>query len=166
MVFSIFAVVLTPICWKWGNWRNWKEYYSTILYLFIGSIVCDFLLYQHPLWAFNKLTEEYPFLKIFITAVLFPSTVILYLSHLPKSGKRMVLYIILWVAIYTVVELFAYLIGDFLYFNGWNIKYTLVFNLLMFPLITLHYKKPLYVWPISMILAFALILYFKISLAR
>lgn len=166
MVFSIFAVVLTLICWKSGNWRNWKEYYSTILYLFIGSIVCGILLYQQPLWSFNKLTEDYPILEIFIAGVLYPSTVILYLSNLPQSGKKMLLHILLWGGMYTVVELCAYLIGDFLYFNGWNIVYTLVFNLLMFPLITLHHKKPLYVWPISVILAFIIIWYFKIPLAR
>jgi hypothetical protein len=33
------------------------------------------------------------------------------------------------------------------------ILFSIVFNLIMFPLIRLHYKKPLWVWPISAALA-------------
>ncbi len=166
MVFSIFAVILTLVCWRSGKWRNWKEYYSTVLYLFIGNIVCDLLVYQKPLWAFNDLAVRYPFLCISITAVLYPSTVIMYLSHLPKTAKKCIFYIVLWAAIYSAMELLAHLIGDFRYFNGWHIIHSLVFNVVMFPMILLHYKKPLFAWPISAVLAFLFIWFFEIPLAR
>lgn len=162
----IFAIVLGLVCWRWSKWQNWNEYYPTILYLFIGNVVCDLLVYQKPLWAFNDLTNRYPFLSIALMAVLFPSTVIMFLSHLPKTAKKYIVYIIFWAAIYFGIELFAYLIGDFLYFDDWYIVHSIVFDVVMFPMILLHYKKPLLAWPLSAVLAFLFIWIFKIPLMR
>jgi hypothetical protein len=59
MGFLFFALVLMVICWKKHLLKNWKEYYATILYLFTGSVVCNLLVYQKPLWDFCQLFYKY-----------------------------------------------------------------------------------------------------------
>jgi hypothetical protein len=166
MGFLMFAAVLIFVCSKKHLWENWKEYYSTILYLFIGSVVCHLLSYQKPLWDFSMLFYQYPVLNITLTSVLYPSTVILFLSFYPKTITRKILYNLLWIALYSGVEYLSFLCGDFIYLNGWNIYYTTLFNTIMFPMIRLHYKKPLLTWPISAALAFLLLWFFHIPLSR
>jgi hypothetical protein len=136
------------------------------LYLFTGSVVCNLLVYQKPLWDFCHLFYKYTVLNIAISAILYPCTVILFLSFYPKTFAKQVLHIFLWICLYTGVEYVSFLFGDFIYLNGWNIFYTIAFNAIMFPMIRLHYKKPLLTWPISAVLAFLLIWYFHIPLTR
>jgi hypothetical protein len=166
MIFSAFAAICVIVCWKTGIWRNWKEYYPTILYFFIGSLTYGFLFSQKPLWAFNIFFYHYPFMEISLTAILYSGTVILFLSYFPNNRRMQIPYLLLCAAIYTVTEGFSFLIGDFIYFNGWNLFYSALFNLAMFPLLWLHSKKPLLIWPISTILAFAVIWLFQIPLFR
>ncbi|SHH77473.1 hypothetical protein SAMN02745823_00963 [Sporobacter termitidis DSM 10068] len=166
MVFSIFALLSVVLCWKGGGWRRWKEYYPTMLYFYIGDLACDILMYNRPLWAFGQFSFNYPFLDLIITAFLYPSTTILFLTYFPEKRRRQPLYLLLWAGIYSSVELIGYLVGDFKYFNSWNIGYSVLFNLVMFPMLRLHYKHQLLVWPVSTALAFAMVLIFKVNLAR
>lgn len=166
MTFAIFGLVCSVICWKWGDWRHWGKYYPTILYMLIGDLVEDLLMYSKPLWGFGEFIEKYPFLDITVMLLIYPSTVVLFLTWYPKPWGKQILYILLWVGIYTIIEVVALFTSSFSYHNGWHIGYSLVFNLLMFPLLVLHYKKPLLVWPISAVLCFLTLWWFHIPLAK
>lgn len=156
------------VCWKWGNWRNWKEYYPTILYFLVGNLVYIVITQYKPLWNFGEIFRQFPILDIIFMLSIYPSTTILFLSFYPfsTSPKKQALYIVFWVALFTLLEYIAYLTGGFGYTNGWNIGYSTLFNFLMFPLLRLHIKKPLLVWPVSALLAFLLLFWFRIPLAQ
>lgn len=166
MTFALFGIITIFVCWKWGAWRNWKEYYSTILYVLVGDFVADYLLYNKPLWHFSQLTMNYPVLDISTMLICYPATVILYLYFFPKTIGKQALYMLMWIGIYSTLEAVGCLLGDFIHHNGWNIWYSIVFNVIMFPMIRLHYKKPLWVWPISALLCFGLLWWFSIPLAN
>lgn len=168
MVFGLFTALVLVLCAVTGKWRNWKECYPTILYVIIGDITCKLLLYKKPLWIIADIYFKYSFLYIFLIVGLYSGTSILFLSYYPymKSKKKQLLYYLFWNCLYTGIEIIAYHIGEFKYFCGWNIFYTIIFNIIMFPLIRLHRYKPLLVWPISTALAFIVIWMFKIPLAR
>lgn len=166
MTFAAFGIVCTIICWRNGDWKKWKEYYPTILYFYIGDLVVDYLSVHKQLWAFNGLSGELAILDLAIMALIYPSTTILFLSHYPTKVSKQIRHITLWVGIYTALELTGTLIGDFEHFNGWNMYYSILFNMIMFPLLRLHYKKPLWVWPISIALAFIVLWWFGIPLTR
>ena len=156
IILSIF------LCWSYGDWKNWKLYYPTILYLLIGSLTCDVLVYQKPLWSYtinflNGISADF-----LVAVFIYPCTVILFLTHYPKPIKKQVTYLLLWVFIYSSVEYIASITGGFVYFNGWTIGWSILFNIIMFPLLVLHYKRPLWAWPISMALAFIVLYFFKI----
>lgn len=168
MAFAVLAALLLILCAATKKWKHWKEYYSTILYLYIGDLTCTLLLFKKPLWLIDHVLFKYLILYVSITAWLYTGTVILFLSYYPfaKPMQKRLSYFSLWVALYTVTELIAYLTGDFLYFHGWNIFISLLFNVTMFCLVRLHYKKPLLAWPISLAFALSVLLVFKIPLAR
>lgn len=166
MSFALMGLASIVVCWKWGDWRHWEKYYPTILYLMIGDSVSDLLLFDHGLWAYGTFVEKYPALDICIMVLLYPSTVILFFTFYPKVKIKQVGYILLWVGIYTAMEFIAGKTKGFCYHNGWNIWYSLLFNMFMFPLLRLHFKKPLLVWPLSAALCFLLLWWFRIPLAR
>lgn len=166
MSFAVMGIAGIAVCWKWGDWRHWRLYYPTILYLLVGDLVSDVVLYNDLLWAFGTFIEQYPVLDICVMLLLYPSTVILYLSFYPKTAGKQAGYILMWVGIYTLAEWIAAVTGGFCYHSAWNIWYSLAFNMIMFPLLRLHYKKPLLVWPISAALCFLLLWWFGIPLAR
>jgi hypothetical protein len=166
MIFALFGILSIAVCWKWGDWRHWEKYYPTVLYLLIGDFVVDILMYNKPLWGFGALIERYPFIDIATMLLIYPSTVILYLTWYPKEFAKKIVYILMWVGIYLAIELISYATGGFCYHSGWTIWYSVLFNAGMFPLLALHYKKPLLVWPISVILCFLMLWWFRIPLAR
>lgn len=166
MTFTILGVIFIVLCILSGKWKKWKEYYSTILYLFIADIVCDYLLCEKPLWAFNEYTEKYPILEIALTSLLYPSFVILFLEYYPEKLRRKISYLILWTSFFSILEFIAYKLGDFLYYDVWNIYYSIGFYVVMLSLIRLHYKRPLITWFISVCTAFLFIWLFKIPLLK
>lgn len=166
MLFIAFGLVSLLACWKWGDWRNWRQYYPTILYFMMGSLVYDFLAYNKPLWLYDGIFGKYPFLNIAAMVVTYPITVILFLMNFPVRFHRAVLRIVLWTALYAAVELLSMELLDFRHLNGWSMFYTLVFDLLMFTLLRLHHTRPLLALFISEVLAVLMLWWFRIPLTR
>jgi len=63
-----------------------------------------------------------------------------------------------------LMEFISYITGAFSYHNNWNIGYSIIFNCLMFPILILHYKKPLLAFLVCSILAFLLMAFFEIPI--
>lgn len=164
MSFAYYGILSVFICWKWGNWKAWKDYYPTILFLFSGNLVYMFLTQSNPLWSYDGLIGRYPFLEVTTIALLYPSTVILFFTFYPRPGTwlKQAAYMLLWVAIYSAMEYISHITGEFNYDNGWNFLFSIFFNMIMFPLLRLHYKKPLLAWPIGIVLAYAMMFIFNI----
>jgi len=53
IVLIILIIMSIFLCWKYGDWKNWKLYYPTILYLIIGDLACNILTARMPLWSYN-----------------------------------------------------------------------------------------------------------------
>jgi hypothetical protein len=79
-------------------------------------------------------------------ATVYPSVMLVFIPYFPKLIEKKILYILFWVSLVTTVEFISYRLGSFSYDNGWNLGWSLIFTIIMFPLIYLHYKKPLWAW--------------------
>lgn len=44
-IYSLLGVAFILACAKWGDWKNWRLYYPTIVFLMFGAIMFDFLAY-------------------------------------------------------------------------------------------------------------------------
>lgn len=45
-MIQLLACLFILVCYKWGDWRNWKTYYPTILFLIAGTLFT--ILLQQP----------------------------------------------------------------------------------------------------------------------
>lgn len=165
MSFIYYALLSIPICWKWGNWRNWKAYYPTIVFLIMGNLVYMVLADSKPLWQAGGILAKYPIWDISAMMVLYASTVILYLSfydRIKSSRRKTIAYIVIWIVVYSAMELVSHITGQYNYYNGWVFFYSVIFNCLMFPILLLHYHKPLWAWLVCIILMYATLFIFAI----
>lgn len=160
----IVTAILVLAAWRWGDWRNWKLYYPTMLFFAVGDFSAHLLLYNYPLWSFESSILRKTFSDFLITLVFFPATLLLYLPHFPKKPLFKILYVSAWAVTYTIVEAISGALGFFSHYHGWTIWWSLAFNLLMFPIFRIHFKRPLAAIAISFVCAVSLIVYFRIPL--
>jgi hypothetical protein len=150
-VFHILlAIASIFICYKFGDWRNWKNYYPTILFFILSNAVCILLNYNHPLWFYESKILNHTFCDLLVCITVYPSTIMIFIPNFPKKITKGIIHISYYVSIYTIIEFFGVKFGYFTYHNGWNIWCTIVFNYIMFLILYLHHKKPLYAWIIAL----------------
>jgi hypothetical protein len=47
-------LMLLIIAWRYGDWKNWRFYSTTIVFIMVVNLVTSFLTYDHTLWYFHK----------------------------------------------------------------------------------------------------------------
>ncbi|WP_248924172.1 CBO0543 family protein [Paenibacillus hamazuiensis] len=132
--------------WKWADWSRFVEFRASIYIVIVGDFLYNVLTESRHLWTF-----ESPFLHfshniwdIMIAFSSFPFVVMLFLSHYPEGSLfKQAMYNLFWACIYSSHELIASWVDIFDYHHGWNMEWSFVLNLIMFPYIRLHQTKPL-----------------------
>lgn len=152
-MFRIIIIISYLLaCFFFGAWKNWGKYYSTILYVIIGDLAYNFVFYNFLLWEYKKLASH-TINDLLYVLIVFPCSIILFLTYYPSKLKKQILYVLVWSGFNTTVEFISSNMGYLSYHNGWNIVWSFGFYIIAFSLIRLHYKHPLIVWPISLGLA-------------
>ena len=144
MYLIFLSVSSIVICYKLGDWRNWKKYYSTILFFTLTSVIFTVLTYNHPLWSYKSVVINHTFTDLFMCITIYPSTIMMFIPHLPSKTTKKALHVSIYVTLYTIAEFIAKNLGYFTHYNGWNIWCSLIFNYIMFSVLILHYKNPIY----------------------
>lgn len=157
MINVIYALVWLVPLWKWGDWKNWKKYYPTILFFVMGDLLYMYLLSDHyPMWKYNppdidrsiNLTNTHISLSIML--IKYPTTILIYLSRFPKDNrKKQLLYILCWVGIYVINEIIDLKFKLIKYYNGWSIWWSILFNTVLFIILRFHYRNPILGWTLS-----------------
>jgi len=113
-MYHIFlAVVSIAICYKFGDWRNWSKYYSTILFFILSNVVCILLTYNHTLWLYETKILNHTFCDLFISITVYPSIVMLFIPKFPKKITESITHISFYVAIFTIAEFIGMTLGYF-----------------------------------------------------
>lgn len=154
----IYPILFILIALKFAKWRNFNTYYPTVLFMVIGNLLYSYLFKEYPLWRFEHTFEEnllptrlsINLIKIFIS---FPSLTVLFLSYYPdgKSLPKKGLYVVFWALLFGAVEFISKKLGMISYHHGWNIWWSLLFDLMMFIILAIHYKRPISAWALSAI---------------
>lgn len=160
MIILVFRICLLSgfliSAWKWGDWKNWQKYYSTILFVMVANLSAGYITYHHPLWIYNNdiLFTTETSIEYLNTFLALPAATLLYLSKFPLAGiARKCVYILLWVVAFSAIEYIDTRLAGLSYSNGWEWKYSIVFDCFMFFIIRTHYVKPLWGWLIAAIMA-------------
>ncbi len=149
MLFAFTATMLIAAV-IWGDWKNWNQYYSTIQYMVTVALVHAVLTSYYPTWMFHRsILPNHTLINLVITFIQFPALILVYLSHLPRSKVRLVLYMFLWTGIFTLIEVIGLNLGTITYHNGWSLGWSIFLDLLIFPMLYLHHRKPLWAWVLS-----------------
>ena len=148
---SAIPLFMFLICLKWGDWKNSRKYYPTILYVIVWSLLYSFLYVNHPLWMFKHNTIR----VVLIAFVTYPSVILLYLPYVSKKSiVKQILQIAFWTFLLSLIE--ATLIAT----HRWSVG----FNGITFSMIRLHYENSLLAWPISVLLFLITMIIFKLPI--
>ena len=164
-VYGLFYIFLAI---KWGDWKNWKAYYPTILFLMVGDLVYQFLLFNHSMWEYvpvgsDEAWAKHTHIAILIMLIKYPCTLLVFLGNLPSTYGRKLLYIIGWTILYTINEFLDLKMGALVHKNGWNLCWSAFFSFVMFFVLYIHYKNPLFAWILATVYAVFLWNIFHIS---
>lgn len=146
MVHIRIAFFVIAACFLKGNWRNWKAYYPTILLYLVGDTAFDQITTGYPFWRYTSDLLGNVGSDIFWGLIIIPCIVTLFLTYLPHTVWKFPFYILLCSAVYIVVEYIMYRQNGFVYFHGWNTLHSFLFDIPLFSILWLHYKKPLLAW--------------------
>ncbi|MGP4041252.1 CBO0543 family protein [Gracilibacillus sp. D59] len=163
----IFIFILYLIAgYIWGDWRNWKEYYPTILFFIIGDFLYNFLLYNKSMWLFHDLIlPNHTTITILGMFVTYSVTVLIYLGRFPNDWKKRSLWFLLWSGIYISIEYINSKLGFITYHNGWNIWWSVLFTGIIFLILPVHYKRPLLAWLIASVFVIFLLNIFEVKIS-
>jgi hypothetical protein len=150
LAVGIWAVIAV---WRRGTWRNWKMYHSTMMYFALANLLYNFLSANHFLWKLEPdFMPNHSMTEMVYTFVTFPATALLFLSNYPQDNKKKIIHFFKWIAIYIGVEWFFTTNGRILYQHGWSLLWSLIFDFTLFPMLRLHYKRPLTAYGISVVM--------------
>ena len=152
---------------KFINWKKWKEYYPTIQFYIICNLSYNFIFYQHTLWRYKAVTVpwlNHTLIEIAFTFFIVPVVLMIYLQYYPKRKIKKYLYFSIWVAYFSILEFLFQIKGLFIYENDWNIWWSILFNIITFSVIRIHYKNALLGILISIPLIVVLLFIFHPSL--
>ncbi|WP_205600775.1 CBO0543 family protein [Gracilibacillus sp. YIM 98692] len=157
----------------WGDWKNWWKYHSTILFLWFGDLLYNFLCYDLKMWKYKEsifaesLLSNHTVISLLIMFVTYPATVLIYLGKFPKKHFNSFIWVIFWVTIYSVIEYINVQYLDLVsHHNGWSMGWSILFNSIMFPMLRLHYKKPIIALLTSIPIILFFVLYFSVPIGK
>ncbi len=166
----IFTMILLVFALIYVDWKNWRIYYSTIIFVIGVNFFISLLTYEHPLWLFHKsfLVPNHTIADFFIAFTNYPLIVLIFLSLYPYKSKlhKQFAYISFWSILFTAIETIFLFLKLMSYHNGWNFLWSIVVWFFIFIGIIIHHKKPLFAWLLCFSCTIFLILYFQIPVSK
>jgi hypothetical protein len=156
---------------KWGDWRNWRKYHSTILFFWFGDLLYNVLCHDYLMWEYKEsifaqnILSNHIVITLLIMLVAYPASVLIYLGNFPKGKMKIILWVLFWVTLYSLVEYINLRYLDLVaHHNGWTMGWSVLFNLVIFPMLWLHYKYPIKTLLVSMFIIIFFITYFNVPI--
>ncbi|WP_313771830.1 CBO0543 family protein [Neobacillus niacini] len=163
-IFLIAAII-------WGDWRNWRKYYSTILFIWFGDLLYNFLCYDYKMWEYKEsifglaVMPNHTIITLLIMFISYPSSILIFLGRFPEKKLNMGLWIIFWVSLFSLIEYInLHFLNLITHHNGWTIGWSVFFNAIIFVMLRLHYKYPTVALITSIPIIFFFVIYFHVPI--
>ncbi|WP_426452042.1 CBO0543 family protein [Paenibacillus sp. S-38] len=159
--------LVTLVCFLWAKgWKAAPRFHSTVLYMISANVLYFVFTTNYLLWAFVPDVPLYPiFNELLYTLIVFPCSVVLFLKGCPEEKGLPVWHYLKWVAFFAVPEaLYAYT-GHIAYGHGWSWGWSAAFDLMMFPMLWLHSRRPVLAYILSVGITTLLLYLFRVPLA-
>jgi hypothetical protein len=168
MLHLHFVGIITAlfIGYRFGDWRNWNKYYPTILFFILGDFIYNVLFHNKMLWLYACPELNHTLIDMTVAFTVFPATVLVFIPYFPKGRLKQAVYILSWTLLGSSAEYTSHILGCFKYDNGWNQYWSILFYMAMFPLLYLHYKKPLLAWFCAIVELMIYLVIFRVDVMR
>lgn len=157
------AIIVALSAWKWGDWKNWQKYHTTMLLAMAGNLLFQLIYCNHLLWTIQPDITNHTVVEILYSTFIFPFTVFMFLSNYPVPFKNQILHILKYISVYTLFEFIFSITGRIIYAYGWNLWWSLGWNFIMFSIWALHHKRPLRAYIAAIIIITLMLLLFPIT---
>lgn len=166
MIYFHIATCVTAllVCYKYGDWKHWNKYYSTILFFIAGDLLYSQVFHNNLLWMYVTDILNHTLINMLMMVTVYPATVMLFIPNYPKGIFNKVVYTLSWIFLFSLAEYIAVLLGCFSYEDGWSVGWSIIFNLVMFPLLYLHDKKPLLAWFLAIVELIIYLIIFDVNI--
>lgn len=143
------------------DWKRWEEYYPTILYFIVCNLTYNFVFYDYTLWMYRAKSGwlNHTIIDLAFSYFIIPVIIMIYLRFFP-TDRRKYIYLFAWITYFSVIEWLFSKKGLFVYENGWNLKWSILFNIIMFILLRVHYRKPILALALSFPIIVVLLIFF------
>lgn len=117
------------------------------------------------MWVFHPdFLYDQQITVIVYAVITMPLSVLIFLSRYPKDNDKKIMYFLMWVAIYATVEFVLQICGRISYQHGWTFGYSILFDIMMFPILRLHHVKPIIAYALSLLIIISLMWFFKVPI--
>ncbi|QKY68802.1 CBO0543 family protein [Lentibacillus sp. CBA3610] len=162
MHILIIILVLIAV-WRKSDWSRFHQFHATMIYMGTMNLLYIYFTTDYPLWTLHSnIGLPEPILNLLYTFIVFPCTVIMFLSRFPGGWLHQVYYAGKWVLVYFVFEWIGYHAGAIDYNNGWSLIWSFQFLIVMFPMLRLHYVRPFLTYGLSVIIIAILLSIFEV----
>lgn len=163
LAITIWAIIAS---WRSWTWKHFYEFHATIIYVSAMNLLYIYFTTGYILWEMQPdLGLPLSIVDMMYTFIIFPCTAILFLTKYPTIFSKKVYHILKWITIYIVVEWIGHVLNRITYENGWNLWWSLLFLIMMFPMFRLHYKRPLLAYLLTIIFIFLILYFFQVPLS-
>ncbi|QHT61013.1 hypothetical protein GXP70_14345 [Paenibacillus lycopersici] len=160
------AILSVMTAFKWADWKHWKKYHPTMLFMAVGAFLYEYLTKDQTMWKFHPdfLYNHTVTVVVYAIATM-PLNIFLFLSRLPERGFwKKSLHVAIWTAIYSLTEWAMVHTGRISYQNNWSLLYSILFDLMMFPMMILHHRRPVTAYLFSIVIVCCLLHAFEVEL--
>ncbi|MGG1675397.1 CBO0543 family protein [Neobacillus sp. NRS-1170] len=171
--FASFLRLVIPFlyllaAWRFGDWKNWRKYYSSILFLISVDFGMSLLTYNFSLWTFQKsfLVPNHTITDFLITFFVLSPMVFIFLSKYPFNSSMIwqIVYGAVWVIFSTFMESFFKAAELITYHHGWNLLWSILVWMFMYFGLRVHFSKPFWAWLLCFACVFFIKIYFHIPI--
>lgn len=165
MHVGLAILSIITVLW-WSDRRHWKRYHSTMLYMTSGAFLYEYLTKDQTMWKFHPdFLYNHTVTVVVYAVITMPLNILLFLSTLPEKGFwKKSRHIALWIMTYALVEWVMVYTGRITYQNNWTLFYSILFDIMMFPMMILHSRRPGLAYLFSVGIVCYLIYAFKVHL--
>jgi hypothetical protein len=168
MVAIILSISWIIVAIKFGD-RDWRKYYPSMLFAALANALYEVLCYKYHLWQMEPNGVGYSMIPMLLLILVgMPLSTWVFLSNYPyKSGIfKKGIYVLFFVVVFIVLEYLSIKVGAISYHNGWNLGWSLIFVIVMFMVIRLHFTRPILALIISMPFSLLLCMIFEVTLDK
>lgn len=138
------------------DWRQWKSYYPTLLFIAAVNLIEELLTAHYPLWRFTgpiPNMNNHTLTSLWILLLNLPLSIYLFLYRYPydKGILRQVLWYLLFVAIYIGMEWIAGRNNFIHYSHGWSLGWSIILDIYLFLVMRAHHSRPPIAWGLVII---------------